>query len=79
MMPWKDQLRLGWRMLRWAYWPPDQHAWANIASLIVLAAAIIAVSVQLWLGWLAALFLWYVIGHSGKKPARRGSPPDSTA
>jgi hypothetical protein len=67
MMPWRDQLRVGLRVLRWMCWPEDQRIWANVADLVIFAALFIAVTAQIWLGLLAGLFLWFAVGFAGRK------------
>jgi hypothetical protein len=67
MMPWKDQLRLGWRIVRWVWWPETVHAWANAAALVASAALVIAIVAQIWLGALAAFFLGVAICITGRK------------
>jgi len=41
MLPVRDQLRLGWSIIRWLYWPRDEPIWMNVTVLIVSTAAII--------------------------------------
>lgn len=66
-MPWKDQLRLAGRGLRWLFWPATMETWANIATVIILAAMAIAIACQLWLPLLAAVFLSFPVSRLGRK------------
>lgn len=43
MMPWKDQVRLGWDAIRWIIWPKKEPAWAAI--LVWILTVVIAISV----------------------------------
>lgn len=62
MMPWRDQLRLGWKILRWLYWPPPFPVWANVAMWITIAAALVAVTIgSLW-GFAVCVIVVCVIG-----------------
>jgi hypothetical protein len=67
MMPWKDQLRLGWTAARWVLWSPLLVAWANAANWVVAAAMVTAISSQVWLGALAGFFLLGAISFAGRK------------
>ena len=71
MMPWKDQLRLGRRCLRWLAWPADQKTWANITMWIIVVTVLLGVIYQLYLPVLAAFLLYYVASRLGRK----GGPP----
>jgi hypothetical protein len=66
-MPWKDQLRLGWRIVRWLWWPEEWHAWANIAIWVVSVTLIVAIYAQIWLAALAAFFLACIISAASRK------------
>jgi hypothetical protein len=61
MMPWRDQLRLAWRAVRWAIWAPIP-VWANV----VLKIAQLMISLGAGLGslWIvaAALVLAFAVG-----------------
>jgi hypothetical protein len=67
MMPWRDQLRIGWRALQWVTWPGHRHTWANAAELITTVAMTIAIYAQDWLGLLAGFFLCVAVGYAGRK------------
>jgi hypothetical protein len=67
MMPWKDQVRLAARFLRWLFWPADQKTWANITMWIVVVTILLGVIYQLWLPVLAAFLLYYVASRLGRK------------
>jgi hypothetical protein len=67
MMPWKDQLRLGWSAIRWTFWPKEQPVWANTADLIVALAVIVAIGAQLWLAAAIGIVLWFAIALVPKK------------
>ena len=67
MMPWKDQLRLIARGLRWLFWPADQKTWANVAMWIVMVTMAVAIGLQLWLPLLVAFFLCFPVSHLGRK------------
>jgi hypothetical protein len=69
-MPWKDQLRLGWRCLRWLFWPAELKTWANIATWVILVTMTLAVSYQLWLPLLAAFFISVPVQRLGRKRHR---------
>jgi hypothetical protein len=66
-MPWKDQLRLAVRGLRWLFWPADQKMWANIARLLIWATMSLAISDQLWLVVLAAFVLYFPVSRLGRR------------
>jgi len=66
-MPWKDQFRLGWKILRWVFWPENQRAWANAADVVLIVAIVVAIRAQVWLGLLAGFFLWFAVGFAGRK------------
>lgn len=34
-MPWRDQLRLGWRIIRWIWWPAEFPVWVRIFTWII--------------------------------------------
>ena len=62
MMPWRDQVRLAWKAIRWVYWISGIPIWANITIWIVSAAAIVSVlSGNLW-GFAACLAVCIAIG-----------------
>jgi hypothetical protein len=67
MMPWKDQLRLIGRGLRWWFWPTNQKTWANVAMWLIWATMTIAIAGQLWLPLLAAFFLSVPVIWLGRK------------
>ena len=67
MMPWKDQLRLAGRCLRWLFWPPDRKTWANIAMWITMVTVMLAIYYQLWLVVLIAFLTYFPISHLGRK------------
>ncbi len=66
-MPWKDQLRLAGRCLRWLFWPADQKTWANIAMQLVMVTMTLAISRQLWLPVLAAFLLYFPVSRLGRR------------
>jgi hypothetical protein len=70
MMPWKDQLRLIGRGLRWMYWPANQKAWSNVARWILSVTMAVAITYQLWLPLLAAFFLSVPVLWLGRKEDR---------
>ncbi len=67
MMPWKDQMRLAGRGLRWLSWQADQKAWANITMWIVVFTVLLGVIYQFYLPVLAAFLLYYVASRLGRK------------
>lgn len=67
MMPWKDQLRLGLRALRWLFWPADRKTWASIASVILAVTMTLAIRYQLWMVLLGAFVLVVLVSLLGRK------------
>jgi hypothetical protein len=56
MMPWREQLRLGWRIAAWFVWPVNR-VWANVCYLLLVAAIDVSI---------ASGFLWGVaLGLAG--------------
>ena len=43
-LPVREQLRLGWNIIRWFVWPRGDPAWVNITMLISVAAGAIGLS-----------------------------------
>jgi hypothetical protein len=66
-MPWKDQLRLAGRGLRWFFWPAHQKAWANVVMWVLWATMTVAIADQLWLPLLAALVVSGATQWLGRK------------
>lgn len=61
-MPWRDQLRLGWKIIRCLYWTEVLPVWAVIAGWIISAAAIVAgLTGNLW-GFAACVAATCVVG-----------------
>lgn len=36
MMPWREQLKFGWRILRWIWWPADLPVWVRVCALLIV-------------------------------------------
>lgn len=48
-MPWRDQLKLGWKIIRWLYWPAGWPVWANIVIWICTAVVLVCIATgNLW-------------------------------
>lgn len=67
MMPWKEQIRAGWRILRWMYWADDYTTWARILMLISGFTVVLSIVIQFWVGLTAAILLLFVAVFAGKK------------
>jgi hypothetical protein len=49
MMSWRDQLRLGWRIIRWIWWPENHPWWENV--MMWITTAIICVGLVINMLW----------------------------
>lgn len=67
MLPVREQARMAWRGLRWAYWPENQPAWLNVFDLLLIPVFLIAITMQLWLVLLIAFFAWHAAGIYGRR------------
>jgi len=75
-MSWRDQLRAGWRILRWLYWPSEVVAPAGLIAVhVASAAAIVGLLVMDSLWPLAgAVVIAMAVGWWGWRGNRKGGP-----
>ena len=72
MLPVRDQLRLGWNIIRWFFWPRGDPAWMNITMLLSVAAGAIGLSYgTVWplCGTIAIAVACNVYGHRSRTKA----------
>jgi len=70
MMPWREQLRLGWKIIRWVTWPSDMIRPVEIAAMYAVSMAALAVMTVTGslLPLAGALIVAVGLGFFGKRP-----------
>ena len=69
-MPWRDQLRLGWKVIRWLYWPSGWPVWTNVTIWICTAVILACIATGITWGIIGATVICGAVGFVMEKDSR---------
>ena len=63
-------MRLGWKVIRWLYWPSGWPVWANVTIWICTAAILACIATGITWGIIGAAVICGAVGFVMEKDSR---------